>query len=211
MKNCLKLLCLAVVLGAATPMTLFAAPPINDAFGSPMVVSGFPATAFGTNIDATLEIDEPTPGGPAEASVWFAWTAPQTGAVQVDTLGSDFDTWLAVWTGTALDNLTLIADNDDYGNLQSAVFANVNAGITYRIAVYGFSSSRGNISLNITNDVTSKISGTVTGPDGITPLQGIQAAAYRWSGSWWDWVQSGDTDPSGNYTIGGLPAGTYSC
>ena len=57
--------------------------------------------------------------------------------------------------------------------------------------------------------VASRISGTVTGPDTITPLVGIQASAYRWTGAWWNWINSGATDTNGTFTIGSLAAGTY--
>ena len=199
-------------LAVSLPMLVLAAPPGNDAFDSPVVVGGFPANSTGTNVDATLEANEPKPNtwaGAGEASVWFRWTSPTSGPVQIDTLGSSFDTMLAVWTGDHLTNLTLLAENDQYSGDQSAVFIAAVSGVTYQIGVYGWYEARGSITLNITNDVTSHISGTVTGPDGTTPLQGIQATAYRWSGSWWDQVSSDDTDASGSYSIGELPAGTY--
>jgi len=198
----------------ALPLLLYAAPPANDAFDSATVLSGFPVTVTGTNVDATLEPDEPFPdvwSDAAEASVWFRWTSPTSGPVQIDTLGSDFDTMLAVWHGDELTNLELLAENDQYVGDQSAVFISASSGTTYQIAVYGWYDSRGLITLHITNDVTSKISGTVTGPDGSTPLQGIEAEAYRWnaSGSYWEWIAWTETDTEGNYSIGGLPAGTY--
>ena len=55
----------------------------------------------------------------------------------------------------------------------------------------------------------SGISGTVTGPDGTTPLAGIQVTAYRWDGAGWDWIASANTAADGAYWIGGLAAGTY--
>ena len=202
-------LSLLAALTLVVPMLLFAAPPINDAFDAPSVLSGFPTTTIGTNIDATLETGEPVGEEWDKASVWFRWISPVTGPVQIDTLGSDFDTELAVWNGNALSNLTFLVGNDDYEGSQSAVFIAAISGVTYQISVYGYDDARGVIKLNITNDVTSHISGRVTGPDGIMPLQGIQATAYRWSDSGWDWIQAVDTDANGNYTIGGLPAGTY--
>ena len=56
------------------------------------------------------------------------------------------------------------------------------------------------------------MSGKVTGPDGTTPLTDIEVSAYRWTnadGGYWDHVSLGYTDLSGNYSIGGLTAGTY--
>jgi 5-hydroxyisourate hydrolase-like protein (transthyretin family) len=194
---------------AVLPGMLSAAAPGNDAFDTPVILTGFPVTVVGSNVGATLEPAEPVPSSAAQGSVWYSWTSPVGGRVQFDTVGSDFDTWLAIWTGDSLPALTLIAENDDFVGLQSGVFVEVTPGVTYRIAVYGFGSSRGRIVLNVTEDVTSRISGTVTGPDGTTPLEGVQATAYQWRGDWWQQVNSGQTDANGDYTIGGLPAGTY--
>jgi hypothetical protein len=58
----------------------------------------------------------------------------------------------------------------------------------------------------------SLITGKVTGPDGTTPLANINVSAYRWTntdGGHLEFMWSGDTDLNGNYSIGGLAAGTY--
>ncbi|NCA81889.1 MAG: carboxypeptidase regulatory-like domain-containing protein, partial [Opitutae bacterium] len=189
----------------------WAAPP-NDSFSNPTIVSGFPATATGSNVDASLQVNESLPDawdGDGEASVWFGWTAPASGSVRIDTFGSDFDTMLAVWTGTAVDALILLAENDQYDGDQSAVFVSVTAGTTYRIGVYGWLNAQGVIALHITNDILSKISGTVTGPTGTPPLEGISVEARQWNGSRWRLISHANTGASGNYAIGGLTAGTY--
>jgi hypothetical protein len=51
----------------------------------------------------------------------------------------------------------------------------------------------------------------VTGPNGVTPLQGIFVIGYTWnmSGSYWSWVSYSSTDINGNYNIGGFASGTY--
>ena len=83
-------------------------------------------------------------------SVWWSWTAPITGTVNINTIGSNFDTWLSVFTGSDLPNLTLVAANDDGGgNLTSLITQSVTAGTTYKIAVDGYSSATGQINLNI--------------------------------------------------------------
>jgi len=142
--------------------------------------------------------------------------------IQIDTFGSDFDTVLVVWTGDELSNLTSIAENDQFNGDQSAVYFHAMAGVTYRIAIYGWGNDgdydQGNISLNIAIDSSSRITGTVTGPDGTTPLAGIAIYAYvfqevfsQW-GSYniWQQVSYGtQTQSDGSYTIGGLSAGTY--
>lgn len=205
-----KCLHLSLVLGTATAQGLLGAPP-NDDFSAPTIVAGFPATATGSNVDATLEEGEPVPYDyGCRKSIWFQWTAPTSGAVQIDTLESDSDTVLGVWTNPPLTNLALVARNNDYaGTSQSAVFFDAASGTTYQIAVYD-NGEQGAIALRITNDFLSRISGTVTGP-GEAPLADIQASAYRWDASLEYWVRIADefTGDHGAYVIGGLAAGTY--
>jgi hypothetical protein len=212
MKSNWTLVCV-VVLSLAAQLSVFAAPPANDAFDAATVISGFPVTVVGSNIEATLETGEPLPsvGDPA-ASVWFRWTAPSNASVQINTFGSDFDTILAVWSGNSVSNLTLLAENDDYhGDTNSVVFMEVASGETYHIAVYGFDDAQGSIALNITNDLTSRISGSVTTQNGTIPIQGIEAVASQWNGEAWVAanVDSAYSEINGYYEIRGLTAGTY--
>ena len=189
--------------------SVFADPPVNDMFGTPVALTELPASISGSNVNATMQDGEPQPGGysSAGASVWFQFTAPTTGLVQIDTYGSDFDTVLAVWTGSALEDLALQEVNDDSGSVQSMLSISVEAGVIYWIAIYGYSSeSQGNIALHVAAFAPGEISGVVKGPDGTTPLEGILVQSYNPStGAWgWDW-----TDSAGQYEIGGLAAGSY--
>jgi hypothetical protein len=75
-------------------------PPANDNFANAQIISGCSGTVTGTNVGATKEVGEPTNPDSAGSrrSVWYNWQAPSTGNVTVTTLGSDFDTTLAVYT-----------------------------------------------------------------------------------------------------------------
>ena len=89
--------------------------PANDNFASATVL---PNSAWNSitdnNVGATSESQEPSHGGfPATNSVWYKWIAPQDGEVQMDTMGSSFDTVLAVYTGSTLTSLSQVAANDD--------------------------------------------------------------------------------------------------
>jgi uncharacterized delta-60 repeat protein/uncharacterized repeat protein (TIGR01451 family) len=101
-------------------------------------------TFSGSNQGATREPGEPNhwtlSGG---YSVWHSWTAPYDGLVNFDTVGSYFDTVLAVYTGTNVAALTLIGNNDDFPGigLMSRVSFNAVAGTEYKIAVDGYSTS----------------------------------------------------------------------
>ena len=203
---------LLVVLGLSGPA--LAAPPVNDSFSTPLVLSGLPASVLSSNVEATLEPGEPDPEnylGDVQASVWFQWTSPTSGSVRIDTLDSDFDTVLAVWTGTTVNALTMLADNDQFGGDQSAVYVTVVSGATYRLAVYGWYEERGSIRLTVTNDRSATIAGQITGPDEVTPLEGIEARPYQWDGFGWSSMFSQATYSAGDgmYEIRGLPAGTY--
>jgi hypothetical protein len=125
--------------------------PTNDMFANRIPIIGMTNTVFGSNILATKEPGEPNHDGVVGgASVWWAWTAPANGSVIVNTFGSSFDTVLAVYTGTAVSNLTWVASDDDYGSLlTSLVNFNVSAGTTYQIAVDGYGAATGTIVLNI--------------------------------------------------------------
>lgn len=107
-----------------------------------------------SNENATGESGEPNHHGVSAPlnSVWWQWTAPGNGAAEIATTGSDFDTTLAAYTGTALNSLTAVASNDDYDGVQSRIRFQVRAGERYMIAVDGYSSARGNVQLRMSFD-----------------------------------------------------------
>ena len=65
----------------------------------------------------------------------------------IDTAGSDFDTLLAVYTGSSVDGLTVVASNDDAIGLQSEVSFTAQQGGAYHIAVDGYSGATGTVAL----------------------------------------------------------------
>jgi hypothetical protein len=136
-------------------------PPANDNFANAQVISGCSGSVNGINIGSTRETGEPNnPDSPtSKTSVWYQWQAPSTGSVTIDTIGSDFDTVLAVYTGNTLGGLTLVANNDDRSQtpheITSLVTFTATQGTIYRIAVSGFDNSSsggdiGDIQLNWT-------------------------------------------------------------
>jgi len=123
--------------------------PANNNFSSATTISGSQGTTNGTNIRSTKEVGEPNhAGNNGGASVWYKWTAPSSGSVTIDTVGSTFDTVLAVYTGTVVTNLTSIAsDHGSAGNGASRTVFTATSGTTYRIAVDGFDGDMGNVVL----------------------------------------------------------------
>jgi hypothetical protein len=126
-------------------------PPPNDNFVDRIAVVGDYATVNGNNISATLEPGEPELHAQRGSnSVWWTWTPSAPGICVIDTDGSSFDTYLAVYTGDSISNLTEVARDDDSGmGLQSKVMYPHTPGSTYQIAVFGYSpASEGTITLN---------------------------------------------------------------
>ncbi|MBW4696256.1 MAG: DUF4347 domain-containing protein [Lyngbya sp. HA4199-MV5] len=139
----------------------------SDSFSSRTVLTGGFVSDTGSNVVATAETSEPDHAGLSNPvkSVWWTWTAPTSGTYEINTVGSNFDTTLGVYTGSNVSTLSLIGSNDDspYG-LPSQVIFSATAGTAYQIAVAGYSGSTGSISLNI--------SGTTVGVTaGVTPVE----------------------------------------
>ncbi len=149
---------------------LYGAPgfvPPNDAFANATTIGLQEGTInlAGANIAGTREVGEPAHGDvPTGRSVWWRWTAPATGAVTLTTLGSDYDTVLAVYTGASVSALTLVASNDDEETPEqnttpqrkrtSRLSFNARKNVTYRIAVDGWGDEEkpaywGNITLGM--------------------------------------------------------------
>ncbi|MBI1839972.1 MAG: immunoglobulin domain-containing protein [Verrucomicrobia bacterium] len=112
-------------------------PSGNDAFGSCEPLSGGSGTALGSILNATIEDAEPAfIASASDASVWYCWTAPSTDTYSFDTVGSAFNTLLAVYTGASLDALSVVASDDDSGGVgTSRVTFQASAGTEYRVAV----------------------------------------------------------------------------
>lgn len=128
------------------------AQPANDNFADAEVLTGPSGTVTGSNVDATGEVDEPAHGGvEAGASIWYEWTAPADGLFSVHTIGSDYDTTLAVYSGDDLAALQCLAGNDDLDVTvigPSGVKFYVRKNQTYKIAVDGYFGATGNVALN---------------------------------------------------------------
>ena len=136
------------------------AQPANDSFANRATITLAAPTVTGSNVGATKEPGEPTPAGkPGGKSVWWSWVAPASGLVRINTFGSSFDTLLGVYTGSFVNSLALVSDNDDYGGNNSLVSFLTAAGTEYQIEVDGYNAASGNIVLTV--DVLPAILGPV--------------------------------------------------
>lgn len=145
---------------ATNTVTLANDPLANDNFVNRFML-GTPAHETGANAGAGTESGEPTSTGGFfgtswRATLWWKWTAPVTTTVTIDTIGSDFNTYLAVYTGTAVNGLSLVVRNDNAPGLAnvSLVTFTAQAGTEYQIQVGGVRTGNvtatGNINFNLT-------------------------------------------------------------
>src|ERR1035437_7800614 len=113
---------LGLVVLAGLTLSVAHAQPANDNFANATVLTGDWGSMNVDNNLATHESGEPSHAGcPANASVWYQWTAPSDGEVTLDTIGSNnVDTVLAVYTGTSLATLSQVAANDDLYPVKSS-------------------------------------------------------------------------------------------
>jgi hypothetical protein len=122
-----------------------------DYFSNRISIDPLLGPVAGNNQNATFESGEPLHDGkPGGKSIWYTWHASFTGIISLTTEGSDFDTLLAVYTGTNVAHLTPVAADDDSGGfLTSLVTFNVTQGNDYQIAVDGFRGASGNVILGM--------------------------------------------------------------
>lgn len=133
----------------ATEMNYVPAPPANDDFDSATIIPGLDYTNSILTTGATSAGDDPildcAYGGPAQKfnTVWYRYTPGTAQNVTFDTLASNYDTTLGVWTGTR-GSLAPVGCNDDFGGtLQSSVTVSLSAGTTYYIEAASWSSGGG--------------------------------------------------------------------
>lgn len=163
------------------------AEPLNDNFISAEIISGDSGSISSTNVDATAEPGEPNPAGVSDpqSSIWYTWTAPSSDTFLFTTEGSDFDTTIGVYTGQSVDNLILIADNDDYSGSQSGVSFTAVEADEYYILVGGYQGAQGNVQLNWSTYQETLITGTIKRAGGDDNTQPVYAYIYyNGSHSW---------------------------
>lgn len=135
--------------------------PENDNFESAHEIRAgtgakFLAVGYG-NLGASKQPGEPHhAGNSGGASVWFKWTAPESGSLQASACSGEFPPLLAIYTGSSVDHLTPVAASSnarDSGcpGLQEGdegqVGFNTDAGTTYRIAIDGYEGAWGKFGL----------------------------------------------------------------
>ena len=143
--------------------------PVDDNFTNGLVQAGNVFIVSASTAGAGKEAGEPNHAGNSGGkSIWYRWTAPASGAFTVDTIGSSFNSPLAVYTGNAVGSLSLIASNiNSGGNGTSLLTFNATGGTTYQIAIDGFNGASGDAVLRLEPAVTTIYS------TGFEPAQGF--------------------------------------
>jgi uncharacterized delta-60 repeat protein len=180
--------------------------PKNNNFVDAQVISGNSGLVYGVNVGGNKETGEPNhAGNRGGASVWYRWQATFSGPAIFTTFESDFDTLLAVYTGSSVNALTPVANgsNDDNTNadnteghtLTSSVTFNAVLGTTYYIAVDGSGGRAGAIALRWGAEVSIGGQVMVSGFKAKLTLSGDDSRAVIF------------TNGVGNYTFQHLRAG----
>jgi len=183
------------VVGGAAAALSWSSPVPNDDFSSPKQISNFPYANSMDTANATTASDDPTlcAGGVGSASVWFRYTPSSSGLLTVDTIGSNYDTVVAVWTGVR-GSLYRLACNDDFGgNFTSAASANLNGGTIYYLEVTRYGAGLGldsakKSSLNSSPDILAPSSsgGNLQLSVKFTPKQSEPPFGYGFAVGAWD-------------------------
>lgn len=151
---------------------LASAHPANDAFAGRFALTGSTGTVAGSNMLASREAGEPAHAGNGGGrSLWWTITPTTSGQLAVDTVGSDFDTLLAAYSGSAVNALSLLAANDNAGGGISEFLLQVVAGVPLSIAVDGFDGAGGELVLhwNLNASAAADIGVELSGPAFMVP------------------------------------------
>lgn len=126
--------------------------PFDDKFSkSGVLPTNLSGIGLSDNRSTGSEGHEPNHAGIwAQNTIWIRWVPPVSGIAQLNTLGSSFDTVLAVYTGSDLRQLALVAADDESGGFHSSrVLFNAVAGVEYQVVVGAYEKKgEGNVVLS---------------------------------------------------------------
>lgn len=150
---------------------LAAATPINDMFINRAQLNGIVGRTSGTTLLASKEVNEPNILGNAGGqSLWWKWTAPQSGQLSLNSNGSNFDSLLAVYTGSELSALNSIASKDNTSNQQEDLVLQVKAGTEYVVAIDVANGSPSNFAINwnLNTNPQANLTTNITGTNNVS-------------------------------------------
>jgi hypothetical protein len=128
------------------------APITNDNFAGAFPVVGNSLTTSALTAGFTVEAGEPATvaGFNTGASAWWNWTntSGTNKNVTLTVSTASFDTQLSVYTGAAVNALTLIAEADEVPPTLETVNFVAAPGQTYRIRLAGYNGESGTATFN---------------------------------------------------------------
>ncbi len=188
---------LAVAMGSLLIAGTAMAAPANDDFASAIDLTGAGSGQSGSvtsgsqsgtdNIGATQQIGE-TVGAGGVNTVWFKWTSPADGNLNVKTLGSttsapnEWDAVLGIYTGASVNGLTALGGSPQDGDIPEEMTVPVTAGTTYRIQTAGWEGDEASNILLTWNFVATVYQADILtfGPGAVIGAVSSNAAAITW-------------------------------
>jgi hypothetical protein len=136
-------------------VALLSAPPLNDTIAGAFLTSPIP---YSSSVDTTGANQAPDPNDPivpvecdgkllnkGDNTVWYKYSPLSNVTLSIDTLGSNYDTYIAVWSGTETSLSFVACDDDTSSTLQSQMILNAQAGVSYYIQVAEYTGIQGDV------------------------------------------------------------------
>ena len=190
--------------------------PANDEASSAIRLTGGSWSVSGSNLGAASLAQEEELVYPINPrSIWWSWTAPESGPYAIDSVGSEIPVELLILNGFNFKQSDIVAiATHFYTQLVTRAVFKAAAGTTYYIAAAGNDGSQGRIQLNLNpahpppNDDRDNATplgpflGIVQGNDREASLEAFETVGLPFGRSvWWVWT----APESGTYRIS-LPA-----
>jgi hypothetical protein len=183
---------------AAQAFKVVAAAPANDSFANAINITTSTFNDTKDSSGATTETNDPTPACSQAAglpvtgrdnTIWYKFTPASNGNLNVDTVGSNYDSVLSLWTGATQATLTAVPGgcNDDINpgivTVSRITGLPLTGGTTYFIMVSSFGAADpnplafgGKSVLNFSFTATPDFTLTVSGANSATVNAGSPAS-----------------------------------
>lgn len=194
------------------PTFVVSAPaPANDNFASAMNITSTTFTDTKDSSGATTQTNDPAPACSQDPripfvtgisnTIWYKVVPTGSGAANIDTIGSSYDSVLSVWSGTSQTALTAVACNDDItqGIVVQSQLTGVplTAGTTYYIMVSSFGPADPNpIALGGKSILNFSFNGTIGSGTGSFTIGGADTTVTAGSNS----MSTITVTPTGGFT-----------
>ena len=145
---------LSTIAGTGMSSTARADVPANDDFATAKVITSLPFLDSTSTVGATTQPEEPGAAdvcASAGASVWYRYTPGEDERLDFSTDGSSFAAYAGIYTGSSLDDLTLL-------QCSRAPYVYASAGTTYYIQVGDTDVSQSGEFVPVAGDLTFGLS-----------------------------------------------------